>query len=219
MYSFTLDSLNALRDAGVDVGMVQVGNETNNGICGETSWDNMAALFSAGSRAVRQFDKNCLVAVHFTDPQKGYGSIASRLDASKVDYDVFASSFYPFGHGDTANLKAVLTDVVEKYGKKVMAAETSWPTTLIDGDGYGTATPPTIPPAYEDQNYGVSVQGQADEMRDLVNAVNQINDTYAGSSIGVFYWEPAWISPYYIKDEDGNDIDSLYMYIIWKKQP
>lgn len=219
VYSFTLDSLNALRDAGVDIGMVQVGNETNNGICGETSWDNMAALFSAGSRAVRQFDKNCLVAVHFTDPQKGYGSIASRLDASKVDYDVFASSFYPFGHGDTANLKAVLTDVVEKYGKKVMAAETSWPTTLIDGDGYGTATPPTIPPAYEDQNYGVSVQGQADEMRDLVNAVNQINDTYAGSSIGVFYWEPAWISPYYIKDEDGNDIDSLYKqnFDLWEK--
>lgn len=219
VYDFTLDSLTALKNASVDVGMVQVGNETNNGICGETAWDNMAALFNAGSRAVRAFDQDCLVAVHFTDPQKGYGAIASRLNASEVDYDVFASSFYPFGHGDTANLKAELTEIVKKYGKKVMAAETSWPTTLVDGDGYGNATPPTVPVSYESQNYGVSVQGQADEMRDLVNAVNEINDAYAGSSLGVFYWEPAWISPYYIKDEEGNDIDSLYKqnFDLWEK--
>ncbi|MBD5523951.1 MAG: hypothetical protein HDR04_05960 [Lachnospiraceae bacterium] len=219
VYDFTLDSLNALRNAGVDVGMVQVGNETNNGIAGETNWDNMARLFNAGSKAVREFDKECLVAVHFTDPQKGYGAIAERLDKSNVDYDVFASSYYPFGHGDAANLKDVLKYVVETYGKKVMAAETSWPTTLVDGDGYGTATPPTVPEQYESQNYGVSVQGQADEMYDLIKAVNEINDDYAGSSLGVFYWEPAWISPYYIKDDEGNDIDSLYKqnYDLWEK--
>ncbi|MBD5515694.1 MAG: hypothetical protein HDR06_13920 [Lachnospiraceae bacterium] len=219
VYDFTLDSLNALRNAGVDVGMVQVGNETNNGIAGETNWDNMATLFNAGSKAVREFDENCLVAVHFTDPQKGYSAIAKKLQDSEVDYDVFASSYYPFGHGDAANLKAVLTEVVETYGKQVMAAETSWPTTLVDGDGYGTATPPTVPEQYESQNYGVSVQGQADEMYDLIKAVNEINDEYPESSLGVFYWEPAWISPYYIKDDEGNDIDSLYKqnYDLWEK--
>lgn len=219
VYKFTLDSLNALRSAGVDVGMVQVGNETNNGIAGETAWDNMAKLFKAGSRAVREFDKNCLVAVHFTDPQKGYADIAKRLHDSEIDYDVFGSSYYPFGHGDASNLKSVLEYIVETYGKKVMAAETSWPTTLIDGDGYGMATPPSIPDMYKDQDYGVSVQGQADEMQELISKVNAINDTYPGKSIGVFYWEPAWISPYYIKDGDGNDNDSLYKqnFDLWEK--
>lgn len=219
VYQFTLDSLNALRSAGVDVGMVQVGNETNNGIAGETAWDNMAKLFKAGSRAVREFDKNCLVAVHFTDPQKGYADIAKRLNDSEIDYDVFGSSYYPFGHGDAANLKSVLEYIVETYGKKVMAAETSWPTTLTDGDGYGFATPPSIPEMYKDQDYGVSVQGQADEMQELISKVNEINDTHPGKSIGVFYWEPAWISPYYIKDGDGNDNDSLYKqnFDLWEK--
>ncbi len=219
VYKFTLDSLNALRSAGVDVGMVQVGNETNNGIAGETAWENMAKLFKAGSRAVREFDKNCLVAVHFTDPQKGYADIAKRLHDSEIDYDVFGSSYYPFGHGDASNLKSVLEYIVETYGKKVMAAETSWPTTLIDGDGYGMATPPSIPDMYKDQDYGVSVQGQADEMQELISKVNAINDTYPGKSIGVFYWEPAWISPYYIKDGDGNDNDSLYKqnFDLWEK--
>lgn len=219
LYKFTLDSLNALGDAGVDVGMVQVGNETNNGMSGETKWDDVARLLSAGSRAVREFDENCLVAVHFTDPQKGYGTIASRLDTSGVDYDVFASSFYPFWHGDTANLQAELTNIVEKYGKKVMAVETSWPTTLVDGDGYGNVTLAAVPQGYTGTDYKISVQGQADEMRDLVDAVNKINDTYAGSSIGVCYWEPAWISPYYIKDEEGNDIDSLYdqNFALWEE--
>jgi len=219
VYQFTLDSLNALRNAGVDVGMVQVGNETNNGIAGETAWDNMAKLFKAGSRAVREFDKNCLVAVHFTDPQKGYADIAKRLHDSEIDYDVFGSSYYPFGHGDASNLKSVLEYIVETYGKKVMAAETSWPTTLTDGDGYGFASPPTIPEMYKDQDYGVSVQGQADEMQELISKVNAINDTYPGKSIGVFYWEPAWISPYYIKDSDGNDDDSLYRqnFDLWEK--
>lgn len=219
VYKFTLDSLNALKSAGVDVGMVQVGNETNNGIAGETAWENMAKLFKAGSRAVREFDKNCLVAAHFTDPQKGYADIAKRLHDSEIDYDVFGSSYYPFGHGDASNLKSVLEYIVETYGKKVMAAETSWPTTLIDGDGYGMATPPSIPDMYKDQDYGVSVQGQADEMQELISKVNAINDTYPGKSIGVFYWEPAWISPYYIKDGDGNDNDSLYKqnFDLWEK--
>ena len=34
LYEFTKDSLTQLLDAGVDVGMVQVGNETNNGMAG-----------------------------------------------------------------------------------------------------------------------------------------------------------------------------------------
>ncbi|MGN0383391.1 MAG: glycosyl hydrolase 53 family protein, partial [Eubacterium sp.] len=38
MADYTEDSLNELIDAGVDVGMVQIGNETNGVFCGETNW-------------------------------------------------------------------------------------------------------------------------------------------------------------------------------------
>lgn len=223
VYDYTLDCLNQLRAAGVNVGMVQVGNETNNGICGvtgsydqasdKTSWADMKKIFNAGSKAVRDFDKTCLVAVHFTDPQKGFSEIAARLDdatdGERVDYDVFASSFYPFGHGNTAKVRDSLAYVAKTYNKKVMVAETSWPTTLTDGDGLGYLSP-TENTVYPDEDYGVSVQGQADEMRDLIDKVNQINTENQGEALGVFYWEPAWISPYYIKDENGNDNMDLY---------
>lgn len=229
LYDFTYNSLVELRNAGVNVRMVQVGNETNNGIGGETELgtgsDGMGRLFAEGAKAVRAFDESCLVAVHFTDAHKGFTTIAENLKAAEekygFTYDVFASSFYPFGHGDTANLKRVLTEVAKNYGKLVMAAETSWPTTLIDGDGLGYVSQPVIPDRYKSQDYGISVQGQADEMRDLVDKVNQINSEEGcdGKAIGVFYWEPAWISPYYIKNEDGSDNMELYKknQVLWEK--
>src|SRR5690606_32558939 len=47
--AFTRDALQAFEDAGVDVRMVQVGNETNNGVAGVSGWDGMATIFSAGA--------------------------------------------------------------------------------------------------------------------------------------------------------------------------
>lgn len=206
VHDYTLSSLNALRAAGVDVGMVQVGNETNNGVCGEITAENMTRIFNAGSSAVREFDEDCLVALHFADPQKkNYGAIAEKF--KNVDYDVFASSYYPFWHGTTSDLAAQLSGVATNYDKKVMVAETSWVTSWEDGDGHGNTAPKTEGQALD---YDISVQGQADEIRDVVNAVQSINSEAAGQAIGVFYWEPAWISPYYAYDEDGNRIDSIY---------
>ena len=204
---YTLDSLNALKAAGVDVGMVQVGNETNNGICGEKGWTNMSKIFNAGAKAVRAFDPNCLVALHFADPSSGlFDGYAKNLQTNNVDYDVFAASYYPFWHGGTDNLTTVLSGIAETYGKKVMVAETSWVTTWEDGDGHEN----TAPRKTQTLNYPVSIQGQADEMRDVINAVNLVNHNVAGNpAIGVFYWEPAWISPNYVYN--GSTINqSLY---------
>ena len=112
---YTSESLKTLLAAGVDVGMVQIGNETTNGICGETSWANMAKIFSAGSKAVRDINKNILVAIHFTNPERSgnYARFAGYLDTYKVDYDVFASSYYPVWHGSTDNLTSVLKNVAD----------------------------------------------------------------------------------------------------------
>lgn len=207
VYEFTLQSLKELRAAGVDVGMVQVGNETNNAVCGEKSWDGMAKIFNAGSKAIREFDEKCLVALHFADPSSSaFGGYAKNADTYKVDYDVFAASYYPFWHGTTDNLTSVLSNIANTYNKKVMVAETSWVTSWEDGDGHANTAPRTT----QVLNYPVSVQGQADEMRDVVNAVSKVNDAVAGNpAIGVFYWEPAWISPYYVYN--GSELDtSLY---------
>ena len=186
---FTKTSLEELIAAGVNVGMVQVGNETTNSICGESSWANMAKLFSAGSAAVRAVDPGILVAIHFTNPERAgnYANFAKQLNTYGVDYDVFASSYYPYWHGTTENLTSVMKSVADTYGKKVMVAETSWATTLADGDGHDN----TVRKGSNDTSpaYTFSVQGQASEVGGVAQAVVDMGK----NGIGLFYWEPAWI--------------------------
>jgi arabinogalactan endo-1,4-beta-galactosidase len=161
--TFTTQSLSAFKAAGVDVEMVQVGNETNGSVAGETGWPERAAIFQAGSEAVRSVYPDALVAVHYTNPERAgfYASVAAELDRYGVDYDVFASSYYPFWHGTPENLTSVLSQVAATYHKKVMVAETSWVRTLEEGDGQPNTirTPQTL--------YPVSVQGQASAVHDV----------------------------------------------------
>ena len=189
LYAYTKDCLEKLIAAGVDVGMVQVGNETNGAMCGEKSWKSIAPLMQAGSRAVREVCPNALIAIHFANPEKvtNYESYSANLDYYGVDYDVFASSYYPYWHGTYENLAAVLNRVSEKYGKKVMVAETSYAYTPKDSDFYGN----TIGEGGGNvKGYPFSVQGQANLVRDVIDVtVNQMTD-----GIGVFYWEGTWIA-------------------------
>jgi arabinogalactan endo-1,4-beta-galactosidase len=184
---FTADALAQFAAADVDVQMVQVGNETNNAVAGVSGWDGMAQIFATGSAAVRAAFPDALVAVHFTNPETSgrYAGYAQNLAARGVDYDVFASSYYPFWHGTLTNLTSVLSNVASTYGKKVMVAETSWAYTLEDGDGHGNV----IDLASEATQYPVSVQGQATAIRDVIQAVANVG----AAGIGVFYWEPAWL--------------------------
>lgn len=180
--SFTTDALQRFKAAGVDVGMVQVGNETNGGVAGVTGYADMATIFSAGSAAVRAVLPDALVALHFTNPEKGYSAVAAAM--AGVDYDVFASSYYPYWHGTLDNLTTQLSSIASTYGKKVMVAETSWAYTLDDGDGFTNS----IATAASAPQYPATVQGQASEVHDVIQAVADVGD----AGIGVFYWEPAW---------------------------
>ncbi|HAX73368.1 MAG TPA: extra-cellular endo-beta-1,4-galactanase, partial [Firmicutes bacterium] len=187
LYDYTKESLQTLLKAGVKIGMVQVGNETNSGIAGEFEWENMARLFNAGSKAIRDLNKDITVALHFADPNKEglYEYISEQLDTYKVDYDVFASSYYPYFHGTLENLTADLKYVADTYGKEVMVAETSYAYTMEEGDGHGNSAPGEK----DVLNYPVSVQGQARSVRDVFEAVMNVGD----AGLGVVYWEPAWL--------------------------
>ena len=187
VYDYTRESLAKLKDAGVAVGMVQVGNETNGALCGEKTWFNIQYLMQAGAKAVREVCPEALVAVHFANPESGaYADYAKKLAYYDVDYDVFASSYYPYWHGTLDNLRTVLGEVAEIYGKKVMVMETSYAYTAEDTDfsgntiGEGSAVT---------KNYPYTVQGQANSVRDVIETVAN-----TPKGIGVCYWEGAWIT-------------------------
>ncbi len=188
-YQFTKECLQKLVDAGVDVGMVQIGNETNGTMCGEHIWFNIQNLMDAGTRATREVCPDALIAVHFANPEKtgSYLTYASKLDYYHVDYDVFASSYYPYWHGSLQNLGSVLTEVANTYNKKVMVMETSYAYTGEDTDFSGN----TIGDGSSvEKAYPFTVQGQANNLRAVTDTV--VNGTPAG--IGVVYWEGTWIT-------------------------
>ena len=188
LYKYTKESLQLLKKAGVDVGMVQVGNETNGAMCGETDWESLAQLFNAGSKAVREVFPKALVVLHFANPEttNRYADYASNLDFLRVDYDVFASSYYPVWHGTLDNLTKVLTHVSEKYGKKVLIAETAYAYTPEDTDFNGnTISDESI----VTKNYPYTIQGQANCVRDVIATAARIPNC-----LGIFYWEGTWIT-------------------------
>ena len=189
VYQYTLDCLTQLKEAGVDVGMVQIGNETNNYMCGEKTWFNIQYLMQAGAKATREVFPQALVALHFANPEKvgSYETYAKKMDYYQVDYDVFASSYYPYWHGSIENLTKTLSTIATTYGKKVMVMETSYAYTGADTDFNGN----TIGDGGAiEKAYPFTVQGQANHLRALTDAI--VNDTVNG--IGVVYWEGTWIS-------------------------
>ncbi len=192
LYDYTAASLNTIRDAGANIGMVQIGNETTMGIAGENSWENMAKLYNAGSQAVRDFSRDTLVVIHYTNPENSYiKTLADFLHDYNVDYDVFATSYYPCWHGSLSNLTEVLNYPAEKYGKYAMVAETSYPYTLSDSDGHPNTISEWNNNSGENMLWQFTPQGQADEVRAVMNAVNEVD---GGKGLGMFYWEGAWIS-------------------------
>ena len=98
---------------------------------------------------------------------------------------MFALSFYTFWHGTTAQLTERIKELKELTGKEVLVAETSYAYT--DNDGDGNANSVSTETAGISLDYDISVQGQANEVRDVMQSVKSAGGT------GVFYWEPAWI--------------------------
>ena len=189
LYDFTKDSIIQLLDAGVDVGMVQIGNEINYGMSGETKLENVISLLKAGSMAIRDvssdYGKDISIVVHYTRiTDKGdVLNLVSKLVENDLDFDMIGMSYYPFWDGGMDNMSRVLELIQERYGKKAFLAETSYAYTTKDGDGSGNS----FKAGDEVDGYEASVEGQASIIHEICEQVSNVG------GIGVFYWEGAWI--------------------------
>ncbi|MCR5628341.1 glycosyl hydrolase 53 family protein [Eubacterium sp.] len=175
---FTTEALKKIGDTGVNILIASVGNETNNFMAGESGIENIAIIMKDAAEAIRAYDKNILIAVHFTNPEKTnyLGSYAKPLDEAGVDYDIFASSYYPFWHGTLDNLKSKLDLVADNYGKLTMIAEYSY---SYMGSQDATATQKEYKEASPENQY------------DAIKLINEFSASI-NNCIGTFYWEPAW---------------------------
>ena len=206
VYDFTKESIQKFKDAGANIGMVQVGNEITNGLLGIYSNRDKGESFNviwgdkkkstevnkylkAGIKAVREYTPQALVALHLETPNVWkYKTIMNTWKRDNVDYDVLGSSYYPFWSiAAKANTPKILKDVqtlAASYGKMFAVFETSWVNSLNDGDG----TPNSIGDSTNTGAYEVGPQGQVNELTDLYDTVLSQDN-----GLGTFYWEGAWI--------------------------
>lgn len=202
----TRSTLSLLRDAGVDVAMVQVGNEINPGMLwplGQTwdvdesdgvagaQWENLARFLTAGSRAVTEVFPQATVMLHLTNINDGIDGLTWWFDEAQgrgVPFDLIGLSYYPYWHGTLSDLQESVTALGERYDRDVIVVETAYPFTLEDDPRVpypNIVTSETSLP----EGYPATPEGQAAFFR----AVQDVTVSAAGGhGRGAVYWEPAW---------------------------
>lgn len=202
VYDYTLESMQTFLDAGVNITMVQVGNELSNGLLwpeGKVpNYDNIATFVNAGIRAVRKADATIPVMIHLDNGGNNalYREWFDNFTKRGEDFEIIGLSYYPFWHGSLQMLNDNMNDIAERYGKDLVIAEVSMGYTMEDYKNYeklsdeerkGYATRPAL---VEKIEYPMTKQGQYDFMEDFLNRISHIK---GGKGKGFFYWEPAWI--------------------------
>jgi arabinogalactan endo-1,4-beta-galactosidase len=202
VYDFTKDSLQKVLDAGVNVRMIQVGNELSNGLLwpeGQLpNYDNVAKFVSAGIRACREVKADIPLMIHLDNGGNNalYRDWFDHYMERGEDFDYIGLSYYPFWHGTLQMLEDNMNDIAVRYGKELIVAEVSMGHTMEDYKNYekltdserkGYATKPELAAKVE---YPMTVQGQADFTKDFLKRVANVADN---KGAGFFWWEPAWI--------------------------
>lgn len=220
VHDFTLSTMNTFLESGVNITMVQVGNELSNGLLwpeGKVpNYDNIARFVNAGIRAVREADERRIsgvinginekcrelekipVMIHLDNGGNNalYREWFDNFTKRGEDFEIIGLSYYPFWHGSLQMLNDNMNDIAERYGKDLVVAEVSMGYTMEDYKDYEKLSDEerkgyaTRPALVEKIEYPMTKQGQYDFMEDFLNRISHIN---GGKGRGFFYWEPAWI--------------------------
>ncbi|MCR9776730.1 arabinogalactan endo-1,4-beta-galactosidase, partial [Vibrio parahaemolyticus] len=173
VWSYTRDSLNTLKAAGITPKWIQVGNETNNGMLwnegmASSNMRNYAWLFNSGRNAAKEVFPDAKVIVHLANchDNANFRWILDGLQSNSAWWDVIGASSYPKNATgltwQEANNQCLsnLNDMVERYGTEVMITEIGVP--------WDEPQAKTI-------------------VADMIQKVRNVNQD---KGIGIFYWEP-----------------------------
>ncbi|MBQ4255036.1 MAG: glycosyl hydrolase 53 family protein [Bacilli bacterium] len=187
---YTKESMQAFKDAGVEIDSVQIGNETNNKILEFPTSDGevIADIVSSGVSGVKEVFPNAKTLVHLTNIKSPRG-VYNFLDAVKdVPYDVVGLSYYPYWHGTMDNLENVMGTIEKLYNKPIWVVETAYGTT---DEQHENCKNQFHSSTYENSGgYVTGCQGQATMLADIVDRLSKVNNKHGQ---GIFYWEPTWL--------------------------
>jgi arabinogalactan endo-1,4-beta-galactosidase len=116
----------------------------------------------------------------------GTRSWFDHVMARDVQFDVIGLSHYTYWHGSLADLQTNLNDIVARYQKDVVIAETAYPFTLAEADSQKNVVHSA---SQLTRGYAATEAGQAAMLRDIMTVVRAVP---ASRGLGIFYWEPTW---------------------------
>jgi arabinogalactan endo-1,4-beta-galactosidase len=208
VFSFSRDTIAALREQGTMPDMVQVGNEITSGMLWPDGrlperWEQFSELVTAGVRGVETGSADLPRPAIMIHIDKGGRQEATKwffdhLIANRVPFDVIGQSYYPWWQGSLEDLRRNLAFEAERYRKPIVVVETAY-----DWRTGETFKPGQKPP------YPETPEGQRDF---LAAVVKEVRATPGGLGKGVFWWEPMAAGPIAkraIFDDDHNALPAL----------
>ena len=203
VYQYTLYVLNNLKAKNLTPEMIQIGNETNQGMLwpiGKVVNNDFTAfskLLQSAIKAVRDFSSTSsikpLIILHVAQIQNADWYANGVIQAGVTDFDILGISHYADYTTLTSmsQVSSYISSLKTKYNKKVMLAEASYPWTLQNADSYANIGNAAF------AGYALSPLGQYQYMKDLAQQV------ILGGGSGIMYWAPDWISTS-MKDKWGT---------------
>lgn len=218
VYDYTADILNSLNTVGAYPDMVQVGNEISGGMLWEDGYidnlDNLAELLNSGISAVRDttpINQKTKIMIHLAeggDKERFEYFFDNMIARGVTDFDVIGMSYYPYWHGTPQDLKSNMNNIVKRYQKEVVVAETSYPQTYEDADSQ-----PNLIGKEETDVVGLeaNVENQKLMLETVFNTVANVDND---KGLGVFYWEPLWlpVDGVGVAKGQGNEWDNQILF-------
>lgn len=142
VYDYTEEMMKIFKENGVNLTMVQVGNELSNGLLWPEgrvpNYDNIARFVNAGIRAVRAVDTELSIMIHLDNGGNNalYREWFDNFMERGEDFQIIGLSYYPFWHGTLDMLENNMRDIAARYGKDLVVAEVSMGHTREDYKSY-----------------------------------------------------------------------------------
>jgi arabinogalactan endo-1,4-beta-galactosidase len=196
IYRYTFQLLTELHREGLLPEMVQTGNEINSEVMrpagssgGDIDWKRNAFLLNSALRAVREASKITGMRIrsmlHIAQPENAVTWFAAAEASGVSDHDLIGISYYPlWSKVKMDSLAAYVRQLTVAHRKPVIIVETAYPHTLQNADAANNILgDASLLPAFP-----ATPAGQLGYLNQLVREVK------AGGGIGIFYWEPAWVT-------------------------
>lgn len=203
---YTFDVLSTIKESGIDLIYIQVGNEITNGMLWPAgklipnedgtrgNYENLTALIKAGSASCRKVFPQAKILLHLERSYDVaiYNEFFGNMQKAGVDYDAIGFSYYPYWHGTFKQFFANVENC-KKFGKELLVVELGYAFTAEDyirtehGGAELVISKDNLTALPFISEYPISPEGQAKFVEDFLNGCKRHGVK------AVVWWEPVWI--------------------------